>query len=145
MWARRKHSRLLKRKFKNWFVASIAIFYSLEIFNLIGVIPPASVSSNYTNCNKLFINSDDFKMWIFIRCKKSFSSNLLSANGRKLCRYWNKRLTMEVLKKQKPQSKIEVCLWEHTGSNRGPSACKADALNQLSYAPFLFPEGKDNM
>ena len=29
-------------------------------------------------------------------------------------------------------------LWEHTGSNRGPSACKADALNQLSYAPFLF-------
>ncbi len=26
--------------------------------------------------------------------------------------------------------------WEHTGSNRGPSACKADALNQLSYAPF---------
>ena len=28
-------------------------------------------------------------------------------------------------------------LWEHTGSNRGPSACKADALNQLSYAPFF--------
>ena len=27
-------------------------------------------------------------------------------------------------------------VWEHTGSNRGPSACKADALNQLSYAPF---------
>ena len=27
-------------------------------------------------------------------------------------------------------------MWEHTGSNRGPSACKADALNQLSYAPF---------
>ncbi len=26
-------------------------------------------------------------------------------------------------------------MWEHTGSNRGPSACKADALNQLSYAP----------
>ena len=34
-------------------------------------------------------------------------------------------------------------LWEHTGSNRGPSACKADALNQLSYAPFLFWDGKD--
>ena len=33
-------------------------------------------------------------------------------------------------------------LWEHTGSNRGPSACKADALNQLSYAP-LFWDGKD--
>ena len=28
-------------------------------------------------------------------------------------------------------------MWEHTGSNRGPSACKADALNQLSYAPFF--------
>jgi hypothetical protein len=27
--------------------------------------------------------------------------------------------------------------WEHTGSNRGPSACKADALNQLSYAPIF--------
>jgi hypothetical protein len=26
-------------------------------------------------------------------------------------------------------------LWEYTGSNRGPSACKADALNQLSYTP----------
>ncbi|MDB5280256.1 MAG: hypothetical protein JWR61_5211 [Ferruginibacter sp.] len=35
-------------------------------------------------------------------------------------------------------------LWEHTGSNRGPSACKADALNQLSYAPFtVFSDGKD--
>ena len=34
-------------------------------------------------------------------------------------------------------------LWEHTGSNRGPSACKADALNQLSYAPFLISDGKD--
>ena len=27
--------------------------------------------------------------------------------------------------------------WEYTGSNRGPSACKADALNQLSYTPIL--------
>ena len=35
-----------------------------------------------------------------------------------------------------------LILWEHTGSNRGPSACKADALNQLSYAP-LFWECKD--
>jgi hypothetical protein len=33
-------------------------------------------------------------------------------------------------------------LWEHTGSNRGPSACKADALNQLSYAPFPFGSAK---
>ena len=34
-------------------------------------------------------------------------------------------------------------LWEHTGSNRGPSACKADALNQLSYAPVFIEECKD--
>ena len=32
---------------------------------------------------------------------------------------------------------MRLSLWEHTGSNRGPSACKADALNQLSYAPKL--------
>ncbi len=32
---------------------------------------------------------------------------------------------------------LSVIEWEHTGSNRGPSACKADALNQLSYAPFV--------
>ncbi len=31
---------------------------------------------------------------------------------------------------------LSCIVWEHTGSNRGPSACKADALNQLSYAPF---------
>jgi hypothetical protein len=31
-----------------------------------------------------------------------------------------------------------VILWKHTDSNRGPSACKADALNQLSYASFRF-------
>jgi hypothetical protein len=28
-------------------------------------------------------------------------------------------------------------MWKHTDSNRGPSACKADALNQLSYASIL--------
>ena len=27
-------------------------------------------------------------------------------------------------------------LWEHMDSNQGPPACKAGALNQLSYAPF---------
>ncbi len=34
-------------------------------------------------------------------------------------------------KLQRPQ-KIMRSLWELTGSNRRPSACKADALNQLS-------------
>jgi hypothetical protein len=41
--------------------------------------------------------------------------------------------------KNKPLRKFSgVILWGHTGSNRGPSACKADALNQLSYAPNIF-------
>ncbi len=39
---------------------------------------------------------------------------------------------------KKPRQSDEVTWWEHTGSNRGPSACKADALNQLSYAPLNF-------
>jgi hypothetical protein len=33
-------------------------------------------------------------------------------------------------------------LWEQTDSNRRPSACKADALNQLSYAPLCKPARK---
>ena len=33
-------------------------------------------------------------------------------------------------------------MWGHTGSNRGPSACKADALNQLSYTPLLLGMAK---
>lgn len=32
-------------------------------------------------------------------------------------------------------SQIYFISWEQTDSNRRPSACKADALNQLSYAP----------
>ena len=32
--------------------------------------------------------------------------------------------------------------WAHTDSNRGPSACKADALNQLSYAPLFDVESE---
>ncbi len=44
--------------------------------------------------------------------------------------------------KKKPSEVSEGCLWEHTGSNRGPSACKADALNQLSYAPFFVGSAK---
>ena len=31
--------------------------------------------------------------------------------------------------------------WEQTDSNRRPSACKADALNQLSYAPICIFAG----
>ena len=38
--------------------------------------------------------------------------------------------------KMKKAPQLRGFLWEHTGSNRGPSACKADALNQLSYAPI---------
>ena len=31
-------------------------------------------------------------------------------------------------------------MWEQRESNPRPSACKADALNQLSYAPKLIPD-----
>ena len=34
-------------------------------------------------------------------------------------------------------------MWEQRESNPRPSACKADALNQLSYAPFLNWDCKD--
>ena len=58
-------------------------------------------------------------------------------------------MKMEVLGEIMPENKKSLkhllgkhlrdfTLWEHTGSNRGPSACKADALNQLSYAPVIF-------
>ena len=43
-------------------------------------------------------------------------------------------------KKPRSVKRGTFILWEHTGSNRGPSACKADALNQLSYAPLFFSE-----
>ena len=32
---------------------------------------------------------------------------------------------------------LSICLWEQRESNPRPSACKADALNQLSYAPIF--------
>ena len=51
---------------------------------------------------------------------------------------------IHILKIKKAAINGRPILWEHTGSNRGPSACKADALNQLSYAP-LFWEGKDRV
>ncbi len=34
-----------------------------------------------------------------------------------------------------------LLLWEHRDSNPGPSACKADALNQLSYTPSQLRSG----
>lgn len=41
---------------------------------------------------------------------------------------------VSIMSIKKPHQKDEVffLLWELTGSNRRPSACKADALNQLS-------------
>ena len=53
---------------------------------------------------------------------------------------YNKKATYVV-----KRHKWLIIKWEHTGSNRGPSACKADALNQLSYAPFIFGECKYNI
>ena len=44
--------------------------------------------------------------------------------------YWHKRKsTYGILRK------CFIFKWEQQGSNLWPSACKADALNQLSYAP----------
>ena len=57
------------------------------------------------------------------------------------------------IKRKSPTNVEDFTLWEHTGSNRGPSRCKRDALNQLSYAPlrsanlrgyFQFPKKKLN-
>ena len=43
---------------------------------------------------------------------------------------------------KKPQSlNLLGFLWEQRESNPRPSACKADALNQLSYAPFSGADG----
>ena len=49
---------------------------------------------------------------------------------------------MQVLKTIKALLDKAFISWEHTGSNRGPSACKADALNQLSYAPLFIGSAK---
>ncbi len=38
-----------------------------------------------------------------------------------------------------------MALWAHTDSNRGPLACKANALNQLSYAPDLKTDCKHSI
>ena len=45
------------------------------------------------------------------------------------------RAAREGLSHKKTLTLVRVLTWAHTDSNRGPSACKADALNQLSYAP----------
>ena len=46
-------------------------------------------------------------------------------------------------KNEKSTSENPKCFlkWEQRESNPRPSACKADALNQLSYAPKLNPAG----
>ena len=56
--------------------------------------------------------------------------------------FLQKHCSPELLKKlqdaqrKKPSRKLKGFLWEQRESNPRPSACKADALNQLSYAPF---------
>ena len=40
-----------------------------------------------------------------------------------------------IRQKEKPRSLTARLWWEQRESNPRPSACKADALNQLSYAP----------
>ena len=48
------------------------------------------------------------------------------------------RLGVGDLLPQKKRRERLSFLWEQRESNPRPSACKADALNQLSYAPFNF-------
>ena len=47
-------------------------------------------------------------------------------------------LCLQDIKKGAKLLSLTPFLWEHLDSNQGPSACKADALNQLSYAPLIF-------
>ena len=49
------------------------------------------------------------------------------------------KLRYSLVLTQKKMTKKSSFLWEQRESNPRPSACKADALNQLSYAPFDFP------
>jgi hypothetical protein len=53
-------------------------------------------------------------------------------------------MQMKTKENKKALDKSRALLWEHTGSNRGPSACKADALNQLSYAPVPIRDCKNS-
>ena len=53
-------------------------------------------------------------------------------------------MEMIVQENKKGHHWVTFCLWEYTGSNRGPSACKADALNQLSYTPNIFKSYSSN-
>ena len=52
----------------------------------------------------------------------------------------SQRMNIQKLKKDIAKLLISNVfhLWEQRESNPRPSACKADALNQLSYAPFKF-------
>ncbi len=54
---------------------------------------------------------------------------------------WVRTATLPIINQKTPPVLTRFPMWEHTGSNRGPSACKADALNQLSYAPLNFSIG----
>ena len=72
----------------------------------------------------------------------------VGAHGFPACRQAGNRgqHALEIIKTTKAitfRDNLSSKLWEHTGSNRGPSACKADALNQLSYAPIVIWECKD--
>ena len=44
-------------------------------------------------------------------------------------------MLLKLIDIKKEKVKLSLLVWAQTDSNRRPSACKADALNQLSYAP----------
>ena len=65
-------------------------------------------------------------------------SQLLSLTGRRLVsKFGPTKGNKEKSPFQISEKVISFKWWEQRESNPRPSACKADALNQLSYAPFL--------
>ena len=56
-----------------------------------------------------------------------------------IIRFWESLIYYNEMDKIKKASTVSVnafLLWDQRDSNPRPSACKADALNQLSYDPF---------
>ena len=56
----------------------------------------------------------------------------------KLSRCCRHQSILDISTKKETHRSESLFWWEQRESNPRPSACKADALNQLSYAPVLF-------
>ena len=61
-----------------------------------------------------------------------------------IIRFWESLIYYNEMDKIKKASTVSVnafLLWDQRDSNPRPSACKADALNQLSYDPLCHKDG----